>query len=179
MIWHFMNDSKSKLAFGAPVFLVGFMAAGKSTAGRALAQKLSFQFVDLDDKIEARAQKTVREIFAEFGESHFRQLEREAIQACGELKNTIIALGGGAYVAEENRTILRTIGTTVWLDCPLDVCLSRIIADGSRPLAKSEEEMRELLNKRLPAYSQANIRLEVDKKSAEQIAEEIIAILSS
>src|SRR5205085_11864828 len=138
-----MNDSKSKGAFDAPVFLVGFMAAGKSTVGRALARKLNFQFVDLDDKIEAKAQKTVRDIFAEFGEAHFRQLEREAIQACGELKNTIVALGGGAYIAEENRAILRSIGITVWLDCLLEVCLSRIVADGSRPLAESKEEMQE------------------------------------
>jgi shikimate kinase len=174
-----MSDNKPILASGAPVFLVGFMAAGKSTVGRALAEKLNFQFVDLDDRIEARAQKTVREIFAEFGETHFRQLEREAIQACVELKDTIVALGGGAYIAEENRRILRAIGKTVWLDCPLETCLSRIIADGSRPLAKSPEEMRELLNKRLPAYSLADIRVAVGVKNAEQIAEEIIEILAT
>lgn len=172
-----MDDSTHTITPDAPIFLVGFMAAGKSTVGRALAQKLSFQFIDLDDRIEAKAQKTVRDIFAEFGEAHFRQLEREAIQDCGELKNTIVALGGGAYIAEENRAILRSIGITVWLDCPLEVCLSRIVADGSRPLAKSKEEMRELLNKRLPAYAQANIRLQVEQKSAEQIADEIIETL--
>jgi shikimate kinase len=172
-----MDNRTYTITPDAPVFLVGFMAAGKSTVGRALARKLDFQFVDLDDRIEAKAQMKVRDIFAEFGETHFRQLEREAIQACGELKNTIVALGGGAYIAEENRAVLRRIGTTVWLDCSLEVCLSRIVADGSRPLAKSEEEMRELLNKRLPAYSQANIRLQVDKKSADQIAGEIIKIL--
>jgi shikimate kinase len=179
MIQSFMDNRNSKPGSDAPIFFVGFMAAGKSTVGRVLARKLDFQFIDLDDRIEAQAQKRVRDIFAEMGEAHFRQLEREAIQACGELKNTIIALGGGAYIAEENREILRRIGTTIWLDCSLEVCLSRIIADGSRPLAKSEEEMRELLNKRLPAYSQANIRLPVDEKSAEQIAEEIIEILCS
>jgi shikimate kinase len=173
-----MSNSKSIFAPSAPLFLVGFMAAGKSTVGRALAQSLNFQFVDLDDRIEARAQKTVREIFAEFGEAHFRKLEREAIQACDELKETVVALGGGAYIAEENRAILRAIGPTIWLDCPLEICLSRIIADGSRPLAKSREEMRDLLNKRLPAYSLANIRLQVGEKSAEQIAQEIIEILT-
>lgn len=173
-----MSNSKTILASGAPVFLVGFMAAGKSTVGRALAHRLNFQFVDLDDRIEAKAQKTVREIFAEFGEAHFRQLEREAIQACDELKETVVALGGGAYIAEENRAILRAIGTTIWLDCPLEICLSRIVADGSRPLAKSQDEMRDLLDKRLPAYALANIRLQVGEKSAEQIAQEIIEILT-
>jgi shikimate kinase len=169
---------KRTLNSAAPVFLVGFMAAGKSTVGRALAERLHYQFIDLDDRIVATAQKSVRDIFAEFGESHFRQLEREEIRRCGELKNTIIALGGGAFVAEENRKILRTIGTTIWLDCPLEVCLSRIVSDGSRPLAKSQEEMRSLLNQRLPAYAKADIRMEAGVKSAEQIAGEIIDLLS-
>jgi shikimate kinase len=173
-----MSNSQSILGSGKPVFLVGFMAAGKSTVGRTLAQKLNFRFVDLDDRIEERAHKTVREIFAESGEAHFRVLEREAIQACEGLNETIVALGGGAYIAEENRAILRAIGTTVWLDCPLEICISRIIADGSRPLAKSPLEMLELLNKRLPAYSLADIRLQVGDKNAEQIAQEIIEILS-
>ena len=150
------------------------MGAGKSTVGLALAHLLNYQFVDLDEMVEAGARKTVREIFIEFGESHFRKLEHLAIQACGDLKNTVVALGGGAYIAEENRTILRQIGKTIWLDCPLELCLSRIAGDGTRPLAKSEEEMRELLDKRLPAYSQADIRLRVENKSAEQVAEEIL-----
>lgn len=138
---------------------------------------LDCRFVDLDDVIEARAQKTVREIFAEFGEAHFRRLEREAIQACSDLQNTVVALGGGAYVAEENRAILRRIGKTIWLNCPLEVCLSRIARDGARPLAKSPEEMRQLLDKRLPAYAQADLVLSVDQKNAEEIAKEIIELL--
>jgi shikimate kinase len=174
-----VSNSQSILASGTPVFLVGFMAAGKSTVGRALAHRLNFRFVDLDDWIEERAHKSVREIFAESGEAHFRALEREAIQACEGLNETIVALGGGAYIAEENRAILRAIGTTIWLDCPLEICLSRIAADGSRPLAKSQLEMLELLNKRLPAYSLAEIRLRVGDKNAEQVAEDIIGILSA
>lgn len=172
-----MTESKKKLTPDAPVFIVGFMGAGKTTVGRVLAQMMNYPFVDLDDVIVAKAQKTVREIFAEFGEAHFRKLERQAIQACSELKNTIVALGGGAYIAEENRAILREIGKTVWLDCPLEVCLARIASDGARPLAKSADEMRQLLDKRLSAYAQADIVLPVESKSAEAIALAIIEIL--
>lgn len=173
-----MNDSDNNPRSDAPIFLVGFMAAGKTTVGRALAQKLNYRFLDLDDRIVEKARRSVPEIFAEYGEAHFRQLEREAIEDCGDLKNTVVALGGGAYIAEENRAILRAIGITIWLDCPLEVCLSRIVADGSRPLAKSPAEMRELLDKRIHAYALANIRLQVGDKSEAQIAEEIIAILA-
>jgi shikimate kinase len=174
-----MKDHKTPYSPDSPLFIVGFMGAGKTTVGRRLAHLLDCPFIDLDDVIEARTQKTVREIFAEFGEAHFRELEREAIQACCRLQNTVIALGGGAYVAEENREILREIGKTIWLDCPLEVCLSRIASDGVRPLAKSPEEMRDLLNKRLSAYAQADIVLPVDRKSAEEIAEEIMEVLSN
>jgi shikimate kinase len=174
-----MNHHPHSYSPASPVFIVGFMGAGKTTVGRRLAQLLDCRFIDLDDVIEARAQKTVREIFAEFGEAHFRALERETIQACVQLRNTVVALGGGAYVTEENRAILRDIGKTIWLDCPLEVCLSRIASDGARPLAKSPEEMRQLLDKRLSAYAQADIVLSVDRKSAEEVAKEIMEVLSN
>ncbi len=169
-----MNDDKKSLSPDSPIFIVGFMGAGKTTVGRTLAQMMNFPFIDLDEVIVGKALKTVREIFTEFGEAHFRLLEREAIRACSELRSTVVALGGGAYVSEENRAILRGLGKTIWLDCPLEICLSRIASDGARPLAKSADEMRELLDKRSSAYAQADMVLRVESKSAEEIAREII-----
>ena len=160
-----------------PIFLVGFMAAGKTTVGRELASALAFDFVDLDEYIEKQMGKRVWEIFAEMGEAHFRQLERQAIAESRNWQKTIVALGGGAYIDDQNRAMLREIGKTIWLDCPLEVCLSRIAQDGSRPLAKSHEEMRELLEKRIPAYTQSDLRISVDSKSVEEIIVEIRAIL--
>src|SRR5260370_1273966 len=110
----------------APIFLVGFMGAGKTTVGRALAEHLEFDFFDLDELIEACAGKSVQAIFAELGEAEFRGLEHEAIRACKDRSRAVIALGGGAYVSEQNRALLRTIGRAVWLDCPLEICLRRI-----------------------------------------------------
>lgn len=159
------------------IFLVGFMAAGKTTIGRALAAALTFEFFDLDEHIEKQAGKRVRDIFAEMGEAHFRSLERKAIIESRNWQNTVVALGGGAYTDVRNRTLLRDIGKTIWLDCPLEVCLSRIAQDGSRPLAKSREQMRELLERRLPAYSQSDYRIGVEGMRVEEIIAEIRAIL--
>jgi shikimate kinase len=159
------------------IFLVGFMGAGKTTVGRLLAQRLDYEFVDLDEVIESNAGKSVREIFLQWGEIEFRRLESEAIKSCCEMKRVVVALGGGAYVSETTRALLRTTGTTFWLDCSLEVCLSRLGADGSRPLLGNEAEMRALLDSRRPAYSQADYVIEADA-SPEQVASVIIQCLN-
>jgi shikimate kinase len=161
------------------IFLVGFMGAGKTTVGRALADKLGCDFFDLDEMIEASAGKSVGEIFAELGEHQFRLLERKAIESCRNLKGAVIALGGGAYAYEENRELLRSIGKTIWLDCPLEVCLSRIKGDRSRPLLSSEAQMRALLDKRRPAYEQADLIVRAGTDSPEQIANTIAQLLAA
>jgi len=157
----------------APIFLVGFMGAGKTTVGRALAQKLGYAFYDLDQLIEERAGKSVQAIFAELGEAEFRRFEREAIQVCCDASRTVIALGGGAYVSEENRITLSAIGKTVWLDCPLEICLRRISGDRSRPLLGNEREMSELLALRRGSYAQADFVVRTGDRSAEELATEI------
>jgi shikimate kinase len=161
----------------APIFLIGFMGAGKTTVGRVLAQKLEYDFIDLDDLIEARAGKSVQEIFAELGESEFRRLERDAIQTCEELKRTVIALGGGAYVSAENRTLLRAIGKTIWLNCPLEVCLRRVSGDKSRPLLGDEDEMRALLEQRRSSYAEADYVVRTHELFPEQLVVEITRLL--
>jgi shikimate kinase len=150
------HDTPVTRSKDAPIFLVGFMGAGKTTVGRALAEYLEYEFFDLDELIEARAGKSVQAIFAELGEAEFRILEFDAIRSCADISRAVIALGGGAYASGENRTLLRMIGRTVWLDCPLEVCLKRISGDKSRPLLGDEDAMRELFEQRRPAYAQAD-----------------------
>lgn len=163
----------------APIFLVGFMGAGKTTVGRALGEYLGYDFFDLDELIEAGAGKSVQSIFAELGEAEFRRLEHEAISVCRDRRSrAVIALGGGAYVSEENRALLRTIGRTVWLDCPIEVCLRRISSDRSRPLLGDEDEMRELLEERRTAYAQANYIVQTGELSPEQLVIEITTLLN-
>jgi shikimate kinase len=162
----------------APIFLVGFMGAGKTTVGRALADQLNFAFIDLDEMIERRAGKSIQQIFSEQGEVEFRRQETAAIQSCRDRRNTVIALGGGAYVSETNRDLLRGMGKTVWLDCPLDICLARINHDESRPLLSDEREMNALLERRLPAYVFADCAVRTESRSPEEIAVEIVGLIS-
>ena len=162
---------------GAPIFLIGFMGAGKTTVGQVLARLLNREFVDLDQVIEARVGKSISDIFAGMGETEFRKRESNAIVECRGRERTVIALGGGAYVSEENRNVLRGIGKTVWLDCPFEICLQRISVDHSRPLVTDEAHMRELFERRRPAYAQADHVVQTGDLSSEQLAIEIARIV--
>jgi shikimate kinase len=173
------HDTPLTRSKDTPIFLVGFMGAGKTTVGRALADYLQYDFFDLDELIEGRAGKSVQEIFAERGEFEFRLLEHEAIRSYTAVPRSVIALGGGAYVSDENRALLRTIGRTVWLDCPLDICLRRIDGDTSRPLLGDEEAMRELLDERRASYAQADYIMQTGELSPEKLVIEISRLLSS
>jgi len=173
-----MNPRQNRWPDDAPIFLVGFMGAGKTTVGRALALHLEYAFFDLDELIAARMGKSVQEIFAELGEAEFRSFESEAIQSCRDMVRSVIALGGGAYVQEENRTLLRAIGKTVWLDCPLEVCLTRISGDKSRPLLGDSDEMKALLAQRRAAYAQADYAVGAGDLFPEELAIKITTLLS-
>ena len=172
-----MNEALNSKRTGSPIFLVGFMGAGKTTVGRALAKELGYEFIDLDDVIAARIGKTVQQIFLELGEPEFRRLETEAIRSCSDLARTVVALGGGAYVSALNRDLLREVGKTVWLDCPLEVCLGRIRGDRSRPLLGDEDAMKTLIDHRRESYSQADYAIDSAELTPEQLAKEIMQLL--
>ena len=159
------------------IFLVGFMGAGKTTVGHILASRLGYTFFDLDQIIEQQTSRLVREIFAQEGEAEFRRVERSALQSCTRIQNSVVALGGGAFVSDENRTIAKSIGKTVWLECPLDVCLSRIEGDKSRPLLKGKDEMVALMNSRRSSYEEADLVIHCGDDSPEEVAEAILALL--
>lgn len=144
------------------ILLVGFMAAGKTTLGKALAKDLGLQFVDLDLYIESRYHATVSQIFAERGEEGFRHIERNMLHEVAEFEDVIIATGGGTPCFFDNMEYMNAQGTTVFLDASVDVIFTRLtIARTQRPLVagKTDEELRsyitETLNRRLPYYSRA------------------------
>lgn len=159
------------------VVLVGFMGVGKTTVGRALADRLGWTFVDLDDWIEAKNGCTVAQIFERHGESYFREEERRAAEAALPLTNHVIAAGGGAFIQPATRALLKDGAATVWLTCELDAVLHRIRPDGSRPLAADRERMQALLAQREAAYRLADIGLDTTSASPEEVAEHIVETL--
>ncbi|HKA22385.1 MAG TPA: shikimate kinase [Blastocatellia bacterium] len=172
-----MNHTRNSARTDEPIFLVGFMGAGKTTVGQSLAKELGYEFIDLDDVIAAKTGKSVQQIFLELGEAEFRRLETNAIVSCRGQVRSVVALGGGAYVSKVNRDVLREIGKTIWLECPLEVCLRRVRGDQSRPLLGDEQAMKALLDNRRDAYSQADYAINSAELAPEQLAKEIVRLL--
>ena len=145
------------------LLLIGFMAAGKTTLGKALARDLGLQFIDLDHYIENRYHCAVSQLFAERGEEGFRQIERNMLHEVAEFEDVIIATGGGTPCFFDNMEYMNAQGTTVFLQASIDVIHTRLtIARVQRPLVKdkSAEELRtyiaQMLEKRMPHYTQAH-----------------------
>jgi shikimate kinase len=145
-----------------PVVLVGLMGAGKSTVGQRLAALLDADFVDSDAAIEAAAQRSVGEIFEEFGEPYFRDGERRVIARLIEEGHGVIATGGGAFVNAETRASILDRAIAVWLDCDIDTLVARTRRRNTRPLLQSGDPrdiLARLHAERAPAYSVAPIRM--------------------
>ncbi len=134
------------------IFLCGFMGCGKSTVGERLARRLDCPFVDMDAYIEEQAGMTIPEIFAQYGEPHFRDLETQAIRELA-VRDGIIACGGGAMLREENAKIAAEHGTVVYLEVPFHICYRRI-ADSDRPIVRrsTRDELEQLYNARQTIY---------------------------
>lgn len=150
-------------ALERPVVLVGLMGAGKSTVGRRLASLLGLEFVDSDSAIEDAAQRTVSEIFEQFGEAHFRDGERRVIARLIDQGSGVIATGGGAFVDRVTRNLILSRAIAVWLDCDVDILLARTRKRDTRPLLRGgdpREILTRLHRERTPAYAEAPIRIE-------------------
>ena len=158
------------------IFLVGFMACGKSTVGPVLATKLDRPFIDLDRLIEAKVGCTIAELIARDGEEWFRQVETETLRESAQGESAVIAPGGGAIMRAENRDLMARSGVTVWLDAPVELCWRRIRLGGAvRPLAPDEETVRARHQHRRPLYQQATLRISiVESQSPEEIAADVV-----
>ena len=161
------------------VFLVGFMGAGKSRAGRALARLLGWSFVDLDRRVEGREGRSIAQIFRKSGEAAFRRAETAALrELLGEMKESpgsVVALGGGVPAQAENRKRLGARGlVTVFLDVPVKTLWERCRGgQGKRPLVKDEESFRRLYGARRRHYAGAGIRVKATERSPKELAAEI------
>jgi shikimate kinase len=163
------------------IVLVGFMGAGKSSVGMALSRRLGWPFEDLDDRIQAREQRTIEEIFRQSGEGAFRQLEHAALRSLVEQTDAakVVALGGGAFAQANNAKLLEEAGfSIIFLDAPVDELFRRCRQQQpERPLRGDLEEFRRLYERRRPCYMKAAFRIETADKDVEDVASEAIKSL--
>lgn len=148
-----------------PIVLVGLMGVGKSTVGRRLANLIGVDFVDVDDEIERAADRSVAEIFEEFGEPYFRNGERRVMGRLIGEKQGVIATGGGAFVDPETRGLIREKAISVWLDCDIETLVERTARRDSRPLLRKGDPhaiLLDLKERRSGSYSQADCHVVTD-----------------
>ena len=157
----------------APLFLIGFMATGKSTVGPMLAERLGRRFVDLDERIEAERKKTIPAIFAAEGEPAFRRYEAEALGHVAAERDVVVGCGGGTPCFFDNLRLMRTAGPVVALLASLDEILLRAGDTSTRPLlAAGRERAERLYGERQAFYRRADVLIETGGRSPAEIAEE-------
>jgi shikimate kinase len=155
------------------VLLIGFMGSGKSSVGRSLAVRLGIPFVDLDQRISTRAGLDIPQIFAREGEQGFRDRETQALESMASEPRSVIACGGGIVLREENRELLRELGTVIYLEVGVDEAIRRCGRAAGRPLldGRTRTQVAALLEERAPMYaSVADVRIPSEGESVGRLA---------
>jgi shikimate kinase len=160
------------------IYLVGFMACGKSTLARALAARLGWRAEDIDDLIEGRERHTIAEIFTRQGEPYFRAVEREVLRLVQPLRHVVVATGGGTFADPANRAAITLDGLSVWIDVPLADLVPRLPLDGRRPLAVDRSQLERLYAARVEGYRQAHVRLAAAGRPVDALVDELVDLLA-
>ncbi|MCX6767336.1 MAG: shikimate kinase [Candidatus Micrarchaeota archaeon] len=164
------------------VSLMGFMGTGKTAAGKALAKKLGMRYVDTDEIIEKNAGMKISDIFSNFGEPYFRDLEAKAVKAVSEKDKQVISCGGGAVLREENMKNLKRSGPVVCLTASPEAIFNRIKNEAHRPLLQvpdPEKRIKELLAARVQFYAKAGYTIDTTKLTVAQVVDEITALVKA
>ena len=160
------------------IILVGMMGAGKTLIGKTLKEYLqNYDLIDVDEFIEQSQNLTISQIFENFGETYFRNLEKNIIKQICKKENTIISMGGGAFEDIENRNLLKNSGYTVYLKASERILFDRIKNEKHRPLLKQgfdEKQIYEILEKRKLNYEKALITIDTTEKTPYNIMKEIL-----
>ena len=160
------------------VYLVGFMAAGKTTLARALAKRLDWEALDIDELIEKREHMSIAEIFAKHGEPYFRAAERAVVFEQLHQRHLVVATGGGTFVDATNRAAINADGVSIWLDVPLHHVIARLPSGGQRPLAADRFELERLYHHRRAAYQEAHTRVDASR-AVDGLVEQVVDWLES
>ena len=160
------------------IFLIGFMGAGKSTIARALQRELGFPLIEMDERIVKEQGMSINDIFAQYGEDHFRDIESQLIVDIGKEEPSIVSCGGGVVVRPQNTQNMKEIGRIVFLKATPETIYERVKNSTDRPILNGHmnvEYIAELMEKRRVLYeAAADITIQTDGKMREQICEEII-----
>ena len=161
------------------VYLVGFMAAGKTSLAREIGRRLDWRIEDVDERIEARERRPIASIFALDGEAYFRAAEREVVQQLLPPRHVVVATGGGTFVDPDLRALIKADGAVFWIDAPLGQIIDRLPRDGSRPLAGNRLQLESLYESRRLAYAQAHVRLDASRASVGDLADQVVEWLGA
>ena len=163
-----------------PVVLVGLMGSGKSSIGRRLAIRLGMPFKDSDTEVEAAAGCSTEEIFERYGEAAFRDGERRVIRRLLSEPPCVLATGGGAFINDQTRSLIREKATSVWLRADLELLVQRTSRRQNRPLLKNgdlREILQKLIDVRYPVYAEADIVLDTDDSPQELTVDRLLVSL--
>ena len=163
------------------IALVGLMGAGKTSIGRRVAARLGLPFVDSDDEIELAAGRSVSEIFESYGEPAFRDLERRVLRRLMSAPPQVIATGGGAFIDESTRVLMREQCITIWLQADVETLARRVRGNDKRPLLQGKdpiEVLTMLAAVRDPIYAEAHLTIPSAPRAHEATVEMIIARLA-
>lgn len=153
------------------LYLVGFMAAGKTTVARALGNRLQWRVEDIDDLVETRERRSIADIFAQQGEPYFRSAERDALVRLLPLRNIVVATGGGTFVDSDNRALINQDGVSIWLDVEFEQIISRLPVDGRRPVAIDRSTLEHVYALRSETYRHAHLRLDSTRAPVDELVE--------
>ena len=164
------------------LLLTGMMGVGKSTVGKKLAKKLKLKFIDIDKIIEKKEKRTIKEIFEDKGEGYFRKIEKKI--SLEELKksNSVIALGGGAFMDSSIRKEAENLSISFWLDLGLESLLIRLKNVKKRPLLNQdhlEESVNKIYSERKKIYNKSDFKIKCNLMNAGQIVSKIIKLYES
>jgi thiamine-phosphate diphosphorylase len=171
-------DTARRRRGAARIFLVGFMGCGKTTVGRRVAERLGLPFVDLDREIERISGLTVRAFFEASGEEAFRQREALFLSGTETLEGAVVATGGGSFIPEGNRDVIKRLGAAVFLDVPFPAVERRLAGKTDRPLFKDPEAAARLFVERAPFYRMGSIPVSLTgDETVEEAADRVLIAL--
>ena len=162
------------------IALIGFMGSGKSAVARILAEKLKRKLFSTDELIEKKEKRTIADIFTQNGEASFRRIEKEILAEIVQEKGCVIDCGGGIILDDSNRRILKENCTLFYLKSTPDVIYKRIKDQKKRPLLNVPDpkaKIEELLKVREPLYKEADVTINSDGRTPQDMAEEILKVI--